>query len=354
MPVISILSPSEQVAEYLRGELLRGRWMGIMPGVPTLANELEVDHKTVASAINHLEQDGILAGQGPGRPRRILTPKSDAMNSLRVALLDFDTPSKGANYMIDLVARLEHAGHVPFFTEKTLEDLRMDPARLARFVKKTEADVWVVCAGPREILAWFAQYEKPAFALFGRRGDFPIAGVGPDHVKVSRILIRRLIDLGHRRIVIIARQPRRLPVPGQCERAMLEEMEASGIPTGSYNLPGWDETPEGFHRLLDELFRISLPTALVIYEPCFYHAAKDYLARKGIFAPTQISMVCTDPDPTFAWCRPSISHFQWDYRPVVNRILRWVNNVAKGREDREQTLTPIEIVEGGTIGPAPE
>lgn len=353
MAVFSILSPSEQVADHLRGELIRGRWTGTMPGVPTLAAELGVDHKAVASAITLLEQSGILAGQGPGRPRRILHPKGDVVNSLRVALLDFDIPSQGSDYMIDLLHRLEQAGHVPYLTEKTLDDLGMDVGRVARFVKKTEADAWIVCAAPRDVLAWFVQYDKPAFALFGRRGTLPIAGVGPDHVKVSRILTRRLISLGHRRIVMIARQPRRLPEPGQCERAVLEEMQASGIPTGSYNLPAWEETPAGFHRLLDELFRISPPTALIIYEPVFYHAAKDYLARKGIFAPAQISLVCTDPDPTFAWCRPAISHFQWDYRPVVHRVVGWVNKMAKGKTDRQQTLTPIEIVEGGTIGPVP-
>jgi len=352
MSELTILSPSEQVADHLREELIRGRWKGIMPGVPTLAAELGVDHKAVASAMALLEQDGILAGQGPGRPRRILTPKSHAMKSLRVALLDFDCASKGSNYMIDLRHQLELASHVPFFTDKTLEELGMDPGRVARLVNKTEADAWIVCAAPRDVLAWFTQYEKPAFALFGRRGSLPIAGVGPDHVKAIRLLIRRLIALGHKRIVTIARKPRRLPEPGQCERAMLEEMEVHGIPTGPYNLPAWDETPEGFHRLLDELFRISPPTALIIYEPCFYHAAKDYLARKGILAPDRISLVCTDPDPTFAWCRPTIAHFEWDYRPVVYRTVVWVNNVAKGKEDQQQTLTRIEIVEGGTIGPA--
>lgn len=354
MSILTILSPSEQIAGHLRGELLRGRWKGTMPGVPALSSELGVDHKAVASAIGLLEQEGILVGQGPGRPRRIVAPRGDAMNSLRIGVLEFDSLSQGSDYMIDLRHRLEQAGHIPFFTEKTLEDLSMDSGRVARLVKKTEADAWIVCAAPRDVLAWFVEYEKPAFALFGRRGTLPIAGVGPDHVRVSRLLIRRLIALGHKRIVMIARKPRRYPEPGQCERAMFEEMEACGIPTGPYNLPAWEETPEGFHRLLDELFRLSPPTALIIYEPGFYHAAKDYLAAKGILAPTRISLVCTDPDPTFTWLRPSITHLRWDYRPVVHQVVCWVNKVAKGKDDRSQTLTRIEIVEGETIGAVPE
>ena len=42
MPEFAILTPSAQVAAHLRGELLRGRWSGTMPGVPALAAELSV------------------------------------------------------------------------------------------------------------------------------------------------------------------------------------------------------------------------------------------------------------------------------------------------------------------------
>jgi hypothetical protein len=31
--------------------------------------------------------------------------------------------------------------------------------------------------------------------------------------------------------------------------------------------------------------------------------------------------------------------------------VRWVGNVANGQDDRRQTLTKIEFVEGGTMGP---
>ncbi|MDG0993922.1 MAG: substrate-binding domain-containing protein [Akkermansiaceae bacterium] len=253
--------------------------------------------------------------------------------------------------MIELGHRLEAVGHVPFFTDKTLMDLGMDVRRVARYVKKTGADAWIVSSASRDVLQWFVEYEKPAFALFGRRSTLPIAAVGPDHVKADQLLVRRLVALGHQRIVILVQKHRRLPEPGQAERAILEEMQAHGIQTSSYNLPDWDNTPEGFNRLLDELFRVTPPTALIIDEPFLFHAAKDHLARHGIFAPDQVSLICSDPDPTFAWCRPTIAHFVWDYRPVVRRVVRWVENVAKGKEDQRQTLTKIEFVEGGTVGP---
>ena len=51
---------------------------------------------------------------------------------------------------------------------------------------------------------------------------------------------------------------------------------------------------------------------------------------------------------------PSVAHIRWDYRPVLRRIVRWTNNIARGKEDRRQTSTKAEFVEGGTVGLAPK
>jgi glutamate-ammonia-ligase adenylyltransferase len=44
---------------------------------------------------------------------------------------------------------------------------------------------------------------------------------------------RRLIELGHRRIVMLSRPMRRLPEPGAAEQAFLTEMEVHGLPPGA-------------------------------------------------------------------------------------------------------------------------
>jgi hypothetical protein len=35
-------------------------------------------------------------------------------------------------------------------------------------------------------------------------------------------------------------------------------------------------------------------------------------------------------------------------------MTRWADHVARGRDDRRQSFTKAEFVEGGTIGPVPE
>jgi hypothetical protein len=349
VPEFTILIPSAQVAAHLRGDLLRGRWSGTMPGVPALAAELGIDPKTAGLALHLLEEEGLLVGQGPGRARRIELPKGLAAPALRVGILPYEALNLRQDYMVDLRHRLVEAGHAAFFASRTLLELGMDVKRIQRVVAASEADAWVVISAPRAVLEWFSTQPVPAFALFGGRRSVRIAGTGPDHIPAMCAAIQRLVALGHRHIVIIER---RAAEPNAVMRAALEEMAKLGLRTGPYNLPVWDDTAAGLRRVLDELFRFTPPTALIIDEAFIFHAAKDYLAQKGIVAPKHVSLICIDGDPTFEWCDPSVAHLRWDSRPVLRHILRWADNIVRGRDDRRETYTKVEFVDGGTLGPA--
>lgn len=352
MSTFRIQTASEQFAAHLRGELRRGAWHGKMRGSDRLAAEYGIGPHTVEAALRQLEQEGLLANEGRRRGRRIVARRDRmAKPCLRVEILGYEPLQVNKAYTTELRRRLTAAGHEVSFSAKTLTELNMKIPRISRLVAASTADAWVVGAGSLEVLEWFAAQPKPAFALFGRRQGLPIAGVGPDQVEARRAVVRRLIQLGHRRIVLLERQSQRSGGTGTAEQAVFEVMAAHGIPSGPFNLPDWEDSAGGLERVLDELFRISAPTALIIDEAFIFHATKDHLARRGIFAPDHISLVCCDPDPTFAWCRPAISHIRWDSRPVVQRIVRWAGNVARGRKDIRQSVTPVVFVEGGTIGP---
>lgn len=324
-----------------------------MPGVNPLEAELGVNHKTVVAALRILEKEGLVVNQGRGVQRRIVLPENHAPPSLRVSILNFDSPPVGADHMIELRHLLEEAGHTPIVQRKSLVDLGMDVGRIAGFVGRTEADAWVITAGSHAILKWFSTSQIPSFALFGRRRRLPIAAAGPDKPPICAELTRYLIALGHRRISMLVRRQHRLPKPGGSARAFVDELEAAGIPSGAYNLPDWEETKEGFRNLLHSLFGPTPPTALIIDESFLFNAAVYFLAKRGLRVPEDVSLICTDSDPAFAWCDPTVAHIRWDYRPVVRRVVRWANNVATGKEDLRQTLTKAEFVQGGTVGPPP-
>ena len=350
-----LLSHAEQVAAYLRGEVARGRWGETLPGIQRMGKDLGVNHNTVESALRLLEKEGLLVSQGHGRPRRVASGAAETeKRSLRVKILLYEAGDRSLPDHVELLVRLQEAGHAADYASKSLGELGMQVERVARFVEGNPADAWVVCAGSREVLTWFSTCGVPAIAMFGRFNGVPMASVAPRKIPAMLTAVRKLVAWGHRRIVLFAREERRKPQPALFEQTFLHELAALGLPTGPFNLPDWKETPDGFHACLDALFLHTPPTAILLTEGLFFIPLQQYLLRRGIRVPEHLSVICPDPDPAFAWCNPVVSHIHWDYRPLVHRILRWAEHIAQGREDREQSFFLADFVEGGTIGPVTE
>ncbi len=349
--MIRFKSKIEQAAAHLRDEIARGRWKAEIPGRNELATELGINGKTVESALRLLVREGLLESRGAGRRRRIVRAGQANAPSLRVAILNYEPATRSENHMVDLTYQLRLAGHEPVEPRRTLLDMGMKVERVAKLVEETSAEAWVVVGGSRDILEWFTARRIPVFAMFGRRRQLRIAGAGPDKPPAMRELAQRLVGLGHRRIVLMVRAERRLPEPGATERAFLETLRAHGVEPGSYHIPDWDESADGFEECLDRLFRVTPPTALVLDESPFFIAAMQFLARRGLVIPEQVSIACCDWNPHFSWCKPAITHIGWEIRPVVRRIVRWANHTSLGKEDLKQADTRARLIEGGTIGP---
>lgn len=352
MSSIRVLNAAEQVANHLREQLAKGVWTGKMPGRAEIARELGIGRMTADAALEILEKQGLLISQGAGRSR-LISPSPISSNSLKVGVLPFLVEDFRLDYVLEFRRLLQVEGHTVIFSEKSISEMGADTAKVAKLVKETKADAWIVIAGPRNVLSWFLEKNIPAFALFGRRNELPIAAIGPEKEKAYRFLVSHLVGLGHRRICLLTRPLRRLPFPGSPERAFLAQLERAGIKTSPYNLPDWDGNTESLGDFLDSLWRFTPPTALIVDEPPLFFSAQHHLARRGVLAPQHVSMICTDGDPYFEMLRPSIAHIRWDSRPWVRCIVRWVDNVAKGNHDVRQSFTKAEFVAGASMGPVP-
>ena len=325
-----------------------------MPGRNRLAAELGVNHKTVKTALGILEREGLLEARGPGRKRSIPTNVSSQSAARRVMILVYEKSDLHADFMAEIIRRLQAAGHWAGFATKTLGDLGMEVNRVARFVMKTEADAWVVMAGRPDVLEWFASQPLPAFALFGRASKISIASTAPEKTSALLELVDQIVGLGHRRIVMLAREDRRKPTPGAVELKYLARLEAHGIRTGSYNLPDWGNDPDSLRHSLDSLFRHTPPTALIVDDTLIFPAVVQHLARMGLSAPQHVSLACTDSAADFEWYRPPVSHISWNRGAVVNRVVAWANQMSRGVIDKRRTLVRATLVPGGTIGPVPQ
>lgn len=352
MELFRAQSTAEQLTGHLRSQILAGAFGERLPGIRQLIQSLGVNSRAVEAAIARLESEGFLEPTGPGKARRILRPEGVRFGmKLRVAILLYEKDDILANYILDIRNQLEQAGHVVAIAKKTLTEMRMDVRRIGRLVNETGADAWIVLAGSREVLEWFLSRPEPVFGLFGRIRQLPIAGIGLLKEPVLDEVLKRLVAIGRRRIVMLTREERRKPVPGALERHFLGRVEAHGIRIGGYNLPDWEDSPQGFHILMDSLFRLTPPDALLITGAPLFFAAQQHLAQRGITAPRDISMFCLDTDSAFTYADPPISRIGWDPRSCVRRVADWADRISRGEDDHRKRFFKAEFIAGGTIEP---
>ena len=243
---LRILSASEQVARHLKECLLRGDWSDTMPGEDFLVAELGVGRDTVKMALKHMEREGFLKPQGKGRRRLITLPISASPPKTQVGILPHDIENWTHPFVMDLEKSITNAGLTIRRAPKGLVEMNMKAPKVAKIVEGIKVDGWIVLAGSREVLEWFAARGEPVCAIYGAFHNLPLAGIGWQKEGAYREIVRRLVALGHRRIVLVTRKERRVPQLGLAEQAFLDELESCGISPGPYHLPDWEDHPDGF------------------------------------------------------------------------------------------------------------
>ena len=353
MSELHIQSNAEQLASFIRSEIVRGRWRGVMPGIHRLSQELATTRNATTDALAILERDGVLIGQGAGKRRKIADKVDAAATAMHVAMLLYENHDEHLPYIVELQNKIMAEGHTVSVAPKSLMELRMDSGRVSKLVEKHQADAWIVCSGSYEVLSWFHHQALPTFAMMGRIGDLAIARTAAVKEVAMAHAVQRLVDLGHRRISFIVRPQQRLPEPSEWSRSFLDALTSHGIMVGKYNLPDWEDTPEGLKAGLDSLFTLTPPTALIVDEPYLFSAAQQHLAGKGIIAPRDVSLICSDPDPVFDWHIPSVAHLSWNAAPLLRRAMTWVDHVSRGIEDTRDHSSQAKFVDGGSVGKVP-
>lgn len=352
MEPFSPLSTSDQLAEHLRKQIQRGTLKGSFPGIQQLVKMLGVNSMAAGIAVQQLEKEGLLIYQGDRKRRLIAEGSVRRKLSLRVGILYYDGTDGRRQDVLAIKQELMSLGHSVFACPKSMVELGFNVERTARLIESLDADAWVISGGPRQILQWFERQEWPAFALHGRLMEVKLASASVRKTPVISEVVDKLVGWGHRRIVMLAREERRKPELGFVERSFIGDLERHGVQTGPYNIPDWKDTPTGLENGIEMLFHITPPTAMIVGDSTLFHATQLHLAALGVMAPRDISLVCLDFQESFHWTKPLVSHIQWDHRPAVRRVARWINHVSRGKSDTKRTYIKARLVEGGTMGPA--
>ena len=354
MQKFQLLSPSEQVANHLKALLGQGRWTGLMPGTGTLANEMPgVDRKAVGAALQILVKDGWLEDQGVGKKRKILPRASShefGKKIFRVGILKY---AGDGDYRLEKSLRQQLARRVDVtleFSPQSIIQLQRDIPKITKMTESMDVDAWIVPAASKEVLESMDQTGKPVYAVFGRHKKLDIDGFSFDSQDALEGLTQKISNYGHKRMCCVTRKERRLPALGESERTIFSRLAADGIQPNTFTLPDWEETPAGFHKLLDALFRFTPPTALIIPETYLVTTALQFFAAKRIRVPEDLSIICMEDCEEFKWSVPHITCITRDFNQPAQEIAKWITTLQSGKPaPRKKTIYPAQFFEGGTL-----
>ncbi len=316
-----------------------------MPGRDQLAQELGVHGTTVKRALEQLEQEGLLKSAGAGKPRQITAQTEMDPLAMRVCIIPYEGGGLLNNYILELQKLLLVDGHTMAIAPWTLRGLKFDTNRVLKKIQEQTAEAFIVQAAPRPILEELSKLPTPTFALFGRMAGLPIAGSGADKFHALRDSMHYLHDNGHRRIVMLTRG-RQQNLMGPIEQAFLEELTKWNLPHSAFNLPVWENSPDGLRKCLSSLFKITPPNAIFTDDWVIHHAIQNYLLNERELVSRNVVCICTDHHSSFGWCQPGVSHFHWNSLDLVRNAVRWVNSVATGKDDKRQKLVKAKFIPG--------
>ena len=350
------LSVADQTADALREAVSCRRWGDSVPGVSRVAADLQVSRDNARAAMRRLEEEGTLEAAGPGRPRKIVGDvKQGTQRSLRVGILLFakltSTPSGMQRSILSARHNLEQAGHRCFYASKSQLELGLDADWITDMVSKSLADVWIVVAARFDVVGWFERQSFTTIAWGDHHSPHEVLRVTVDYASYITQVTRRLIGLGHRRIVMLSSPVWRKPVLSHSILAFQEELTKSGITPSSYHLPDWEPTPAALHELLKETFKHTPPTALIITMPSFVMGVLSFLCEKELKVPTNVSIATIMEDEVLDWFHPPLTGVRCDLEVGVQRILRWVDALARGGRPKGTITLPYEIIEGESLAP---
>ncbi len=346
------------IYEKLKGDIAAKRRKGALPGSRTLASEFGVARKSVIAAIDRLREEGLLQANGPRKMTIRGGSRTRSERVYNVAIITA-TPFEDMRpseqlFLVSLMREIEAAGYSCEMPVMPVEDKEENLEKIARWLKKQHADIFLPHEFNRKTLELFASQPVPMFAFGGQVLKLPIAGCGCQIHDAAEECFRELKKLGHSRIVLALPANYRNP-EARLARLLREIFGVTESGIHSYALPEWEDTPEGLHALLKELFRVTPPTALVLQSGVHARAAITFLSKQGLRVPEDVSVITIDYDSTLHWQFPECTFSRIDSgnEAMIRQCMKWLRAVQSGKIPAPAfQIIPGPFVPGNSIGPA--
>ena len=337
-----------RVSDQLSVEISSGDRRGQLPGIRVLMKDFKVSKQTMMQALNRLEEHGYLAPSEPGRARKILPVKGletimSANRPLRVIQI-YNRPKDelsrtDMSIMTVLKKKVRQSGRI--FESVYYPDISNPGGvhNLSELLKNNPADLYLVTRVHEKCAAWLAQSSYPVVYLSGDLLPECLPRVTYHLEEMLTPVIKELVKLGHRRIVYMqhAEQMNESLELSSAGRVVHDILLAQGVQASHYNCPQWGSDWQSFKRSLENAFKLTAPTALIVSEPWMIMLCLCLFVRLGLRYPEDVSLVCLERSPLLENCFPPISCIQKSFGNYSTKVMRVIDEMLLGGRRRSQS-----------------
>jgi LacI family transcriptional regulator len=325
-----------QVADYLREEILRGRWHDFLPGERALSTTLRVSRRTLTSALAQLQSTGVIKSE-PARGHRILGVSQRSGKTAAVQQIGLLTPVSldemrpGTTLWVnDLQALLaERNFRLGFFHGQKF--ISRQPGRaLTKLLAGNAQACWLLAGSTEPTQTWFSQSKIPSVVVGTCHGDAVLPDVDLDFYVLGRHMAGRLAAFRHRKAALfMTRAPGYFTSEAETERGFREVLRKAGVEA---QVVYHERTRDGLVRILRRLFsNPDHPTVLVMINSLDYLTAISFLTQKGIRVPQEVSVVARNDDAFMSALLPEPTRYHVSPHVLARRIFKLVMQVVEGQ-----------------------
>ncbi|MBK1831924.1 substrate-binding domain-containing protein [Verrucomicrobiaceae bacterium R5-34] len=361
MPHLDRTSLAEQLARALSEEIENGVWTKRLPGYRVLGKRFGVSRPTCERALLILESNGLIGPAEPGKMRAVLRQKVKTPNTERMHLLIvIDSRHPPTQLDAALIKRMED-----FWISEGGETSRVE-GDLTRIHQPTYLlKKWLQMSGANCVLfetitpEWIAHLEHFGLHCYATGGHIGagsglLSGCGFKLVLCIDTLFRKLLALGHRRILLVLAR-------ATDEESMAEAIRRTTDPILAETWDGEEITfsievpdltnPSDWHHWWQSTLDREQPSVVVTENAFQGLCLNTYCLERGIQMPRDMSIVVLEDADFLTWLKPPATRYRYLYNEAFRHFRDWVRG---GFSPGSVKALSAEQVGGASLGPAPQ
>lgn len=348
------------VADALRTEIAKGRWVTVLPGYRKLQEYFGVGRHAAVEALSILTQEGILLEAEAGNPRRVsekgiaaVIPEIAPIREIRV--VSCQRREVWPPYLSEVLSNVARG----LGSEWSVEDLmaynfqsQAPSGELENLVAQNPSCLWIFLAPPLKVLNWIESSRLEAICLGGAAKNSNVKCLGVDSTKISLEILEILSKIGHKKISFLSLQDREEYREKHAKR-LGDAFAKKGLEySPAYNNPIISYfDPIETKRQIEALLRRTPPTAVVCPGYKSYLSLFSCCAERGLRIGHDIQVVSLGEVKASVWLSAQPAFIQISIKEYTSKLIQWALD-PKSMKKETQFLS-WKLVGEDTLKPPP-